>query len=175
MSRINWRQIAIILIFATQIIFAIIVSPLTGIEDLFPLHKWALFHTAVKGRVYPIMYIHQWDDEKFDPPINYHDFFRGKKHIDFLAGRDHLVFWTDKLREHREDAQYEKETFEKHFFGESKVIYSVNEEYLDQVEFRKTRKVIRTEKSHGPFTYPTDDSFSREKNSPAPRGNEVEP
>ena len=158
MRRPNWRQLAIILIFVAQIIFAVIISPLTGVEDVFPLHKWALFATAVKGRVYPIMYIHQWNDEKFDPPMNYHDFFRDKKHIDFLAGRDHLVWWTDKFREHREDAKYEKETFEKHFFGDSKVLYSVNEEYLDQVDFRKTRKVIETVKSHGPFTYPENKS-----------------
>lgn len=150
--RTQWAIRTIILLLVSQIIFALIIAPAVGIEDFFPFHRWALFAKASKGFSVPIVYIHSYGVEKFDPPVNYYDFFANRSDIFFLSGRDHLIFWHEaKDRGNYERANQEFQAFIDDFFKNSEAVFSIRFEKLDQVEFRKSRKVIETLKTYGPF------------------------
>lgn len=153
--RLNFKSTGILAIFLVQINFALIISPLCNQSDFFPLFNWSLFGRVIKGYSWPIIYIHEVDGRALDNPLNYYDFFRQNSNIDFLTGQDFLYDWWKNDREGRPDvAANWRSSFESHFFSRfSTVIYSINIEKLDQVEYQRSRKIIRTEKSYGFFEY----------------------
>lgn len=152
-SDLNLRQIALVLILVSQLFFSFVVSPIIDRPDVFPFHRWALFQKAAKGFTIPVLYIHEWDGSVYDPPETAHDFFKGNRKVDFLAGWDHINYWSQVVESDPDRARMEKLSFEKHYFGSSKVTYSIRMEKVDQVQYRKDRSVISTEKLHGPFRY----------------------
>ena len=149
----NMRQAAIAAILILQLVFSFFILPFTEKPDFFPFHKWALFQKAAKGFTIPILYIHEWDGSSYQPPKTAHDFFKGNTKVDFLAGWDHINYWTQQIRIDEERARLEKISFEQLYFGSSNVKYSIRLEKVDQVEYRKHRSVIETEKEFGPFIY----------------------
>jgi hypothetical protein len=148
--------LVVIMILISQIIFALIIAPALKVDDFFPYHRWALFAKAWRSLAVPIVYIHSYQGIPVEPEMNYYDFFAGREDIDFLAGRDHLVWWQDALNEENNDrAQREFQAFVENFFLNSTAIFSIRYQRVDQIQFRKTREVIETIKEHGPFHYPS--------------------
>ena len=155
MFRPNNTQLAVGSIFLVQLIFALVISPMTGMSNLYPLHQWSLFGQVRKNYSFPIMYIHEWGDKIIEPPQNYHDFFKGYKGMDFLPGQDTIFDWYLFTKDNKlPEAEHKQRTFEKHFFKNvDRAVYSLNIERLNQLEYRKSRKITFTEKTFGPFVY----------------------
>jgi hypothetical protein len=158
MNTVRRSILAVIVILASQIVFALIIAPALKVDDFFPYHRWALFAKAWRSLAVPIVYIHSYQGIPVEPEMSYYDFFAGREDIDFLAGRDHLVWWQDALNEgDAERASLEYQAFVENFFLNSKAKFSIRYQRVDQIKFLKNREVLETIKEHGPFHYPSAD------------------
>lgn len=160
MSYLNPIQRTIFTIFFIQFAYALLICPLTGETDFFPLHKWALFGQIQKNYEWPVLYIQQWGEEKYEVPQNYYDFFQKRKGIDFLPGQDLVFEWYIADGKNNVNlALHKREAFEKHFFKDvNGVVYKIHIVKLNQIEYLRNRKIRDVIKTYGPYMYESGNS-----------------
>jgi hypothetical protein len=121
-------------------------------REAFPYFRWDLFHRIERVRSIPLIYIHQVDQKKFDPPITMYQFFKEEKApIEFVEVHDSLRDLWPLNTDQRKEAIVKLASYL--FSHRSKVDYEVKMMEVDLFEFFQTGKTKQTTMDIGRFIY----------------------
>jgi hypothetical protein len=148
-QRMSW------LVLSSQIIFSTVICPAFDIKDFFPFFKWNLFDSVYKEVTIPMIFIHQADEMKLTPPLNYNDFFTANpQNFEFVIAYDNL---RDILKAKNDTPQVQSRKIEQVvrllFENYSYVKYDVQLVRLNMLDFYRGKRIWTSLNNLGTYEF----------------------